>query len=180
MPQRKSLKLDPIEVERLLRSGVSQAEIAQRFGVSRAAVSICVKKNKILVQKATRIPKDARTKALVKSNTDFMGRLAQINNHTMNILDVCERAISGDAEALEQLDSLGAKDKLDTFLKTVRAAADQIKQAVEIGKTIFDVNRQKDFEDVILAAIMAEEPEIAKRIIKRIENHKDIEKAVRL
>ena len=81
-------KIKDTKLLELIDSGVSQAEVARRLGVSRQAVSQRVLE---LRGRTTRIVVAKEAKKLVESGFNAMEQLREINRRALEILDEAEQ-----------------------------------------------------------------------------------------
>ena len=95
-------KIDRVKLNRLLRSGKPQKEVAQVFGVTVAAVSKAKKELNISVVRNVAFESAHR---VVSANLDTVAQLAKINRDANEILDVLMAWGRGDEKALQILET---------------------------------------------------------------------------
>ena len=102
-------KIDRVKLNRLLRSGKSQKEVAQVFKVSEAAISKA--KNELKVAVVRNVALESAHK-VVDRHLDTIGQLQKINSDANELLDLLMRWNRGDNEALQILESQVKKVKV--------------------------------------------------------------------
>ncbi len=95
-------KFTDIELKQLLRRGLTCSAIAKHLGVSKAAVSVRLKKLKVAVSKDVTLRSAGE---IVRKELDTMGQLQKINRNANELLDLLMAWNRGDEGALQILES---------------------------------------------------------------------------
>ena len=93
-------KISKVKLSQLLRSGKSQREIAQVFGVTESAVSKAKKELNLSVVKNVTLENAHR---VVDKNLNAVDQLQKINEHANWLLDLLMDWQKGDGKALQVL-----------------------------------------------------------------------------
>jgi len=175
-------KIDRVKLNRLLRSGKPQKEVAQVFGVTVAAVSKAKKELNISVVRNVAFESAHR---VVSANLDTVAQLAKINRDANEILDVLMAWGRGDEKALQILESqvrkikvgnseeevkeFRLKDPRELALKAMSEIRSQLSLQLDVMKTMFDVESIRDFQHECLEAIAEVSPDVRNRIVEKLK-----------
>ena len=170
-------KIDRVQLDRMLRAGKSQREIAQVFGVSEAAVSKARKELRVAVVKSVALESAHK---VVDKNLDAVSQLQKINEAANEILDLLMRWSRGDEEALKSLDKQGQtkRDPRELALKAMQEIRGQLGLQLDIFKTLYDVQAIAEFQREVLNAIGEVSPDVRDRIIQRLKESRALRGAV--
>jgi transcriptional regulator with XRE-family HTH domain len=149
-------KIDDRELARLIDSGLTQAQVARRFGVSRAAVCQRLRE---LRGKTTRAIVSKKVLTVVDKKIDAIAQLLAINEKANQMLDEAE-------------------SDPDLRLKVMAEIRGQLRLQLEIYQTMFDLKAVQEFMDETMAVIGQVEPEIRREIIRRLNERKSIRSAL--
>ena len=174
-------KIDIIKLNRLLRAGKSQREVAQVFGVTESAVSKKKKELNFNVVKSIALENAGR---VVDKNLNTVEQLQKINNYANELLDLLMRWNRGDKEALQILESQVAtkkvrvgdqeefvkefkfKDPRELALKAMAEIRGQLKLQLEIFQALYDMKAIEEFQQEVLTAIGEVSKDVRDRICK--------------
>ena len=145
-------KIDDRELARLIDSGLTQAQVARRFGVSRAAVCQRLRE---LRGKTTRAIVSKKVLTVVDKKIDAIAQLLAINEKANQMLDEAE-------------------NDPELRLKIMGEIRGQLRLQLEIYQTMFDLKAVQEFMDETMAVIGQVEPEIRREIIRRLNERKSI------
>ncbi len=178
-------KIDDFELQKLVDQGVSQAEIAKRFGVSRAAVC---QKLKRLEQEKTKVTVIEKAGQIVDDKLDAIDQLQKINSYANELLDLLMRWNRGDDGALRILESQRRikygkdgeelateykfSDPRQLALRSMGEIREQLRLQMEIFKTLYDMQAVREFQEEVLNTIGSVNPEIREKIIHRLRERK--------
>src|SRR5512139_575501 len=174
-------RIDRVKLNRMLRSGKSQREAAQAFGVSEAAISKAKKELSVAVVRST-VMENAHK--VVAENLDAIGQLTKINQYANELLDLLMRWNRGDQEAHQILEAQAAKkgiqprDPRELALKAMQEIRGQLGLQLEILKTLYDVQAVAEFQKEVLNAIGEVSPDVRDRIIKRLKEGRALRQSV--
>ena len=149
-------KIDDRELARLIDSGLTQAQVARRFGVSRAAVCQRLRE---LRGKTTRAIVSKKVLTVVDKKIDAIAQLLAINEKANQMLDEAE-------------------NDPELRLKIMGEIRGQLRLQLEIYQTMFDLKAVQEFMDETMAVIGQVEPEIRREIIRRLNERKSIRSAL--
>ena len=187
-------KINDIKLVRLVDSGVSQAEVAREFGVSRQAVS---KRLQELRGRTAKVVAAKKVEHIVNRKIDAIEQLQEINGHANWLLQHLMKWIKGDEAAIQVLESSarqvnkGTKDEPEwlteyrfrdpyqTALKAMGEIRGQLKLQLEIFQTLYDVEAVREFQQEVLTAIGEASPEVRNAIIRRLSEKQAIRRAIK-
>ena len=180
-------KFDRIELNRLLRTGKPQKEIAQVLGVSESAISRGKKELKNAVVKNVALESAHK---LVESHLDTIGQLQKINQNANELLDLLMKWNRGDQEALQILESqvrkvkvrgseeeiteYRFKDPRELALKAMQEIRGQLALQLDIFKTLYDVEAIAEFQKEVLNAIGEVSRDVRDTIIRRLKERRTL------
>jgi hypothetical protein len=171
-------KLDPIEVRSMMQSGMSKAEVARHFAVSKSAITQLCQKNNININ--TQLIKDKKVaKSIVRRDQQVLNQIKSVLGYGESMVELVAKAAHGDKESLKHLDALGVKDKLAGFSRITNDFVNNIKQYMEIHKIAFDVQHTMNFQEAIIDCIREEyknpeSKETMDRLIQRLRKNKTL------
>jgi hypothetical protein len=187
-------KIDKTKLSQMLRSGKSQREIAQVFGVTEGAVSKAKKELNICVVKNLALENAHR---IVDKNINAIDQLQKINNHANWLLDILMNWQKGDGEALQVLETQVSakkvrigdqeevvrefrfKDPRELALKAMAEIRGQLKLQLEIFQCLYDLKAIQEFQTEVLTAIGEVDPDVRKRIIHNLNKKRALRSAVK-
>lgn len=154
-------KIDKIKLSQLLRSGKSQNECAQFFGVTAGAITHAKKKLHLCVVKNIALENAGR---IVDKNLNAVDQLQKINNQANKIIDdLSESSDRADRELI---------------LRACREVQNQLRLQLEIFQTLYDMKAVQEFQTEVLTAIGEVEPDVRDRIIKRLSEKQAIRRTI--
>jgi len=142
-------KIDDRKLNRLLRSGKSQREVARILGVSDSAVTQAKRRLNIAVVKDVGLESAHR---VVEENLDAIGQLRRINNKANSLLDA----------------AIEAEDH-DTALRCMTEIRGQLRLQLDIFAVLYDVKEIQAFQQEVLSLLEEAEPGARERIISRLK-----------
>lgn len=178
-------KIDKLKLHQILRSGKSQKEAAQLFGVSKSAICKVAKNLNIGVVKNVALETAHK---VVEKNINTLAQLQKINNDANELLDLLMRWNKGDNEALQILESqvrrvkvkgseeeiteYRFKDPRELALRCMAEIRGQLNLQLDIFKTLYDVEAIAEFQKEVLSAIEEVSPDVRNTIIRRLKERK--------
>ena len=178
-----TFKVSDIQLQELVRQGLSQAEISRRLGVCKATVCVRLRKLKVAVTKDVTL---CRAGEVVKRELDTVGQLQKINQDANELLDLLMRWNRGDDAALQILESqvrkvkIGRgedaqevteykfKDPRELALRAMAEIRGQLKLQLELYQALFDMQAVQQFQQEVLEIIGNVSPEARDEIIRRL------------
>lgn len=168
MPKR---KIDRVKLNQLIRSGKSQREIAQVFGVSEAAVSkarkelnVCVVKN-VALENAHRV---------VDKELNTVEQLQRINELANEILTLAYKA----AQGKKLPEGMTIDQPWRVIFRAMKEIREQLELQLEIYQCLFDTKAVAEFQDEVLDTIKGVSPEIRQVIIERLRQKRAVRAVV--
>jgi transcriptional regulator with XRE-family HTH domain len=161
-------KIDPIQLEVLLRKGLSQSEIAKIFNVSDQAVSAARKKLKTDIVRVVGLEKAAE---VVDSHIDIMGQLKEVNKTILGELN----------RAKEILEEPGKKNIIavqEIIIKLSAEIRKQGEQYLRVYEVWRDQEMMVEFHNEVLAVIEEAIPGKRDEIIKRLKEKRALRSVV--
>ena len=150
-------KIDKVKLNQLLRSGKTQRECAQVFGVTEGAISKAKKELGISVIKNVALENAHR---VVDKNLNAIEQLHKINKQANQLLDDLEQ-------------------KPDMKLKIMAEIRGQLKLQLEIFQTLYDMKAVQEFQNEVLSAIGEASPDVRDTIIRRLTEKRAIRSAIK-
>ena len=181
--------IDKKKLPGLIKSGKTQKQIADIYGVTEASVSIAVKQLKIATGKAITLEVGHK---VVRENLNILDQLVDINKVTRKIIDELtgEDHIIDDmvkaVQAVIDYEAEPTKDR-EKYLKaiikkiigeknTVLKACDQnLKQLdfqVELIKTMYDLTEIEEFRRELIQILKETSPKLRNEFIRRLKQKK--------
>ena len=161
-------KIDIRKMERLLREGKSQRDVAQVFGVSESAISHA---KKSLRKNIVRTVGLERANEVVTAHLDVMGQLRRIN---LAIDEELTRAKVVVAKA-------DGKDQLALQNIIIRLSS-EVRRQLDLQMEIFELWYQGraviEFQQIVLTAIEEVSPELKERIIRKLQKERAVRSGV--
>lgn len=186
-------KIDRVKLNQLLKSGKSQKEVAQVFGVSEGAISKAKKELNLNVVKNVALENAHR---VVDKNLNAVDQLQKINDYANEMLDLLMRWQRGDDEALQVLECQGNtkqvrvgnevefikeykfKDPRELALKAMGEIRGQLKLQLEIFQCLYDMKAVQEFQEEVLSAIGDAAPDVRDKIIYNLNEKRAVRRLV--
>jgi hypothetical protein len=185
-------KIDKVKLNQLLRSGKTQRECSQVFGVTESAISKAKKELNINVVKNVALENAHR---VVDKNLDAVDQLQKINTYANELLDLCMRWQRGDKEALQILEGqvkyvrvngqdepvkeFKFKDPREIALRAMAEIRGQLKLQLEIFQCLYDLKAVQEFQEEVLTAIGEASPDVRNKIINRLNQRRALRRSIR-
>jgi len=187
-------KIDKTKLSQMLKSGKSQRQIAQFFGVTEGAVSKAKKELNICVVKNLALENAHR---VVDKNINAIDQLQKINDHANWLLDLLMNWQKGDGHALQVLETQVStkkvrvgdqeefvrefkfKDPRELALKAMAEIRGQLKLQLEIFQCLYDLKAIQEFQTEVLTAIGDVDPDVRKRIVYNLNQKRALRSAVK-
>jgi transposase len=155
-------KVDPLILDRLLREGLSQREVAERFNVGEGTVSKNVRalnmaQNQDVVLRAATKINDKKLSA--------MTRLERISQAVETELDFIQ-------EEMKNLKGEERREWQDTQLKHTAEIRKQLALLLEISQTLYNIEEVEAFKKIVLEEIGAIDEEARTKILERIRQRR--------
>ena len=187
-------KIDKTKLSQMLKSGKSQRQVAQFFGVTEGAVSKAKKELNICVVKNLALENAHR---VVDKNINAIDQLQKINDHANWLLDLLMNWQKGDGHALQILETQVStkkvrvgdqeefvrefkfKDPRELALKAMAEIRGQLKLQLEIFQCLYDLKAIQEFQTEVLTAIGDVDPDVRKRIVYNLNQKRALRSAVK-
>ena len=186
-------KIDRVKLNQLLKSGKSQREVAQFFGVTEGAISKAKKELNVAVVKNVALESAHR---VVDQNLNAVEQLQEINEHANWLLDHIMKWIKGDETAIQVLEknarmvNVGTreqpnyveeykfKDPHEIALKAMAEIRGQLKLQLEIFQTLYDMKAVQEFQQEVLIAIGETSLQVRNAIVHRLREKRAIRSTI--
>jgi len=144
-------KIDKVKLSQLLRSGKSQRECAQVFGVTESAISHAKKELNVNVIKNLALENAHR---VVDKNLNAVAQLQKINDTANKVID----------------DLSKSSDRADRelILKACREVRNQLDLQLDIFKALYDMQAVAEFQREVLEAIAEVDEDVRRRIVQKL------------
>jgi DNA-binding transcriptional regulator GbsR (MarR family) len=150
------------EVERLLREGIHQSEIARQLKVSKQAISKVVKRLKQQNDQAALSISPPVVKALVGSKIDGMKQLKKINDTVIREINFLNEKIKKAKE--EEREALALQR-----LKHIGEVRKQLSLLLDICKELYNAEEVQRFQQTVLETIEEVDENVRDEILKRLK-----------
>jgi len=183
-------KFDRVELDKMLRDGIPQKDIAKRLGVSSGAITQAKKQLNIAVVKNASLE---AAHLVVHKHLDTISQLQKINANANELLDLLMRWGRGDEEALQILESqvkkvrvkgteeevteYKFKDPRELALKAMAEIRGQLNLQLDIFKVLFDAEAVSSFQSEVLQAIGEVDHGTKDAIIERLKKRRAVRSA---
>jgi hypothetical protein len=151
-------KIDKVKMNQLLRSGKSQRECAQVFGVTEGAISKAKKELNINVVKNVALE---TAHQVVSKNLNTIDQLHKINKQANQLLDDLEQ-------------------KPEMKLKIMAEIRGQLKLQLDIFQTLYDMRTIQEFQQEVLAIISSVNKEARNEILKRLRERRALRSTIQI
>jgi len=160
-------KISLPEVEKLLREGIHQSEIARQLKVSTQAISKVVQRLKQQHAPAALSVSPVVARAIVGSKIDGMRQLKKINDVTIHEINLLNQKIkdlqgNGNEEEREHL--------VFQRLKHIAEIRKQLDLLLDICKELYNAEENQHFQQTVLDCIGEVNQEVRDEIIGRLKS----------
>ena len=149
--------IDKVKLSQMLRSGKTQREIAQVFGVTESAISKAKKELNLNVVKNVVLENAHR---VVDKNLNAIDQLYKINEAANKLLDELEA-------------------KPDLKLRAMAEIRNQLRLQLDIFQSLYDMKAVQEFQDEVLTAIGDASPDVRDKIIRSLNEKRAIRSAIK-
>lgn len=187
-------KIDKVKLNKLLRSGKSQKEIAQIFGVTDGAITKAKQALSVQVVKSVVLENAHR---VVDQNLNAVEQLHKVNHVANRLLDELtgeDKTINRMVKAVEgSLNYEGDLSKQKEHIRRIilevnqdrlialKACAEirnQLKLQLEIFQALYDMKAVEEFQKEVLTAIGEVSPDVRNAIVNRLSKKRAIRSAI--
>jgi len=188
-------KIDYRKLNRLLREGQTQTNIAKLFNVTPGRISQAKREMRNRVCKVTTLEKASD---VVNDHLDTMAQLRKINTDANTLLDLLMAWQAGDKEAIRVLENqvktvkfgkdnnavdvteIKMKDPRELALKCMSEIRNQLRLQMEIWQAYLEWNDRKQFQEEVLQILDEFEPNTRERAIERLKHRALLRGAVNI
>lgn len=188
-------KIDFQELNRMLREGHSQNNIAKVFNVTPGRISQAKREMRNRVCKVATLEKAGD---VVNDHLDTMAQLRKINMDANTLLDLLMAWQGGDKEAIRVLENqvktvkfgegdnavdvteIKMKDPRELALKCMAEIRNQLRLQMEVWQAYLEWNDRKSFQDEVLRILDEFEPGTRQRAIDRLKDRALLRGAVNI
>ena len=150
-------KIDKVMLNQMLRSGKTQRECAQVFGVTEGAISKAKKELNINVVRNVGLE---TAHQVLSKNLNAIDQLHKINKQANKLLDDLEQ-------------------KPEIKLRIMAEIRGQLKLQLEIFQTLYDMKAVQEFQNEVLTAIGETNSDVRDTIIRRLTEKRAIRSAIK-
>jgi DNA-binding CsgD family transcriptional regulator len=184
-------KFTDTELKQLVNKGLTNSEIAKKFGVTPGAITQRRKALKLAASKEVAL---VRAGEVVRKELNAVEQLQKINGYANELLDLLMRWNRGDEGALQILESqvrtvkvrgqeeevteYKFKDPRELALKAMGEIRGQLKLQLEIFQALYDIQAVAEFQKEVLETIGNVSPETRDEIIYRLKEKRAIRAVV--
>ena len=169
-------KIDDRKLKRMLDAGWTQKRCAEHFEVTPAAVSLRVKALNLNIVRNVSLE---HANEVVEEKLDAMAELRKINEVVSTELDWLTAKMKSLADEDMLLPDIRFEFETQV-LSHVSEVRQQIKLALDIAKTLYDVEQVRAFQEEVLLAIGEASPETRERIVRALQEKRAIRSASQL
>lgn len=172
-------KINLPDVEKLLREGIHQSEIARQLKVSKQAISKVVQRLKQQNDQAAVSVSPVVARAIVGSKIDGMRQLRKINDVTIHEINLLNQKIK-DVDAAfretnldEKIKDVKEEDREALVFQRLKHIAEIRKQLgllLDICKELYNAEENQHFQETILNAIGEVDANVKDEIIGRLKS----------
>ncbi len=188
-------KIDYQELNRLLREGESQNNIAKVFNVTPGRISQAKREMRNRICKVTTLEKAGD---VVNDHLDTMAQLRKINTNANTLLDLLMAWQAGDQEAIRVLENqvkrvkfgkgdeaiditeIKMKDPRELALKCMAEIRNQLRLQMELWQAYLEWNDRKQFQEEVLQILDEFEPGTRERAVERLKRRALLRGAVNI
>lgn len=187
-------KVDKAKLKELHDRGITAAQIARQFGVSKAAISKALKAMGKAVNSHVAIEK---AKKVVDRKMVTIEQLQKINDYANELLDLVMRWNRGEDVALQILEKQARKIKIgkgdnvqwiteykfkdprEIGLRAMQEIREQLKLQMEMYKTLFDLKANAEFQQELIALLGDIDTNVRDEFVRRLEKKQLIRRNLR-
>jgi hypothetical protein len=151
-------KIDIGALQTFLDDGHSQADAARHFNVSEAAISLRVRQNRLSTTKVVALERAHEVVSQQLTAAERLQRVQQLILDQLNWAEERAKQPGADRAVLS-----------DTLVKLAAEVRAQIRLEHDISVTLIDLRVVRQFQRVVVEAIQAEAPHVARRIVDRLK-----------
>jgi transposase len=155
-------KVDPIILEKLLRDGLSQKEVAERFKVSEGTIS---KNVKALTFASA---KDVVLRSASKINDKKLNAMTRLER----IAKVVEDELTYIRKTIKNTKGEERREWQEVQLKHTAEIRKQVNLLLEIAQALYNIEEVNAFKKIVLEEIGNESEELRNRILQRIRSRR--------
>ena len=172
-------KISLPEVEKLLREGIHQSEIARQLKVSKQAISKVVQRLKQQNDQAALSVSPVVARAIVGSKIDGMRQLKKINDVTIHEINLLNQKIKDADAALREINpdeknKNGNEQEREGLvfqrLKHIAEIRKQLGLLLDICKELYNAEENQHFQETVLDTIGEESEDVKNKIIGRLKS----------
>jgi hypothetical protein len=155
-------KVDLLELERLLGSGRTMEQIAQRMGVNKGTISKNAKALKFCGAK------DVVLRSAARINDQKISAMERLNS----LMETVQSELRYTQEAMKDTKGGERREWQDSLIKHAAELRKQLSLLREIMQAAYDIQMVEEFKAVVMEEIGNESPETRQRIFERIKQRR--------
>jgi len=161
-------KVDPLELDTLLKQGLTMEAIGERFGVGKG--TIC---------------KNVKALVSAKSQDLVLRAATKVNNQQLNASKRLERisgAIEGELSYIQKTIKKSSGEERrgweDSLIKHCAEIRKQLGLQLEIFSTLWNAEQTQDFQETVLEVLGEIDESVREKVIKRLRERRSYRSAV--
>ena len=157
-------KIDDEKLRQYIRQGLSQAEIAKRFGVSRAAVSRRMSKEYDIASK--RLIYSPASQEILSQKISLAKELCAVIDRNKKLLAQIDDVLDG-KEDISSLDKLlsGKTSPVEALVKLQGELRKVLGLAYGIMRDLNSIKQHKEFQDTLIQILKEADPSVSKKFM---------------
>ena len=163
--KKESAKIDPVQLDKLLREGKTGRQCAKTFGVTDAAVCNARKRLKTNIVRTVALEKASQ---VVEVHLDMMGQLRKVN---LAINEELERAKN---QIVQQADGREKLMLQEIIIKLSAEIRKQLDTQLRIAEIWYDQKVYKEFQEEVLAVLEELSPGARNEVIRKLKQRRTL------
>ncbi|BAH76009.1 hypothetical protein [Solidesulfovibrio magneticus] len=149
------------------KEGLNQKQMALRFGISEARVSVVKRRCETALEAAS--PQFVQVEVLARQH-DALERLEKLARQATDLVELFRQSLEGDADARRKLERLAGRR--GELLKAYIALLGENRKMLELDNTIkktkFDIERVMQFQAKVMEVLQRAAPDLARQVVEEL------------
>ncbi len=150
-----------------LKEGLTQKQMAERFGVSEAWVSRVKRRCESAVEAAN--PQFVQVEVLERQH-DALEKLEKLAKQATDLVELFRLSLEGDADARRKLERLAGRrgELLKAYISLLGENRKMLELDNTIKKTKFDIEKVLQFQAKVMEVLQRVAPEMARQVVEEL------------